>query len=46
MKLVARHQLTHQLTLVAEPVSEESTLALRDAFGCSEGPFSFEFLYT
>nr|CAP07651.1 P450 monooxygenase [Sphaceloma manihoticola] len=37
MKLVARHQLTHQLTVVTAPVAEESARALRDVFGCDEG---------
>ncbi|KAL6355096.1 hypothetical protein LRP88_11513 [Fusarium phalaenopsidis] len=32
MKLVARHQLTHQLTLVTEPVSEECGLVLKDIY--------------
>ncbi|KPM42340.1 Dihydromonacolin L monooxygenase LovA [Neonectria ditissima] len=32
MKLVARHQLTHQLTLVTEPVSEECSLAMREVY--------------
>ncbi|KAF2756146.1 cytochrome P450 monooxygenase [Pseudovirgaria hyperparasitica] len=32
MKLVARHQLTHQLTLVTKPVSEEAAAALRDIY--------------
>ncbi|KAI1877566.1 hypothetical protein JX265_003574 [Neoarthrinium moseri] len=36
MKLVARHQLTHQLMLVTEPVSEECTLALQEIYTDSE----------
>ncbi|KAK7418725.1 hypothetical protein QQX98_003743 [Neonectria punicea] len=36
MKLVARHQLTHQLTLVTEPVSDECSLVLRDIYTDNE----------
>ncbi|KAM4067868.1 cytochrome p450 [Hirsutella rhossiliensis] len=36
MKLVARHQLTHQLTLVTKPVSEECEIALRDIYTDNE----------
>ncbi|KAK7423219.1 hypothetical protein QQZ08_009115 [Neonectria magnoliae] len=36
MKLVARHQLTHQLTLVTEPVSDECSLVLKDIYTDSE----------
>ncbi|KAM0266895.1 hypothetical protein ACHAPA_006464 [Fusarium lateritium] len=32
MKLVARHQLTHKLTSVTEPVSEECGLALKEVY--------------
>ncbi|KAF4341566.1 gibberellin cluster-GA14-synthase [Fusarium beomiforme] len=32
MKLVARHQLTHQLTLVTGAVSEECSLVLKDVY--------------
>ncbi|CZS79478.1 unnamed protein product [Fusarium graminearum] len=32
MKLVARHQLTHQLTLVTGAVSEECALVLKDVY--------------
>lgn len=32
MKLVARHQLTHQLTLVTKAVSEECAAALKDVY--------------
>ncbi|KAJ4245527.1 hypothetical protein NW762_014036 [Fusarium torreyae] len=36
MKLIARHQLTHQLTLVTQPVSEECSLALEEVYTNSE----------
>lgn len=37
MKLVARHQLTHQLTLVTKPVSDETATALSDILTESRG---------
>ncbi|CAG2010039.1 unnamed protein product, partial [Fusarium graminearum] len=37
MKLVARHQLTHQLTLVTGAVSEECALVLKDVYTDSPG---------
>jgi hypothetical protein len=37
MKLVARHQLTHQLTLVTKPVSDECAAALQDIYTESKG---------
>ncbi|KAG6040948.1 hypothetical protein E4U41_006539 [Claviceps citrina] len=36
MKLVARNQLTHQLTLVTEPVSDECSLVLKDVYTNNE----------
>lgn len=37
MKLIARHQLTHQLTLVTKPVSDECAAALQDIYTESKG---------
>lgn len=37
MKLVARNQLTHQLTLVTQPVSDECTSVLKDVYTDDEG---------
>ncbi|KAF5024598.1 hypothetical protein F66182_3361 [Fusarium sp. NRRL 66182] len=40
MKLIARHQLTHQLTLVTQPVSEECSMALREVYTDDQGKSS------
>lgn len=40
MKLITRHQLTHQLMRVTKPVSHECVLALQDVYTNNEGKCS------